>query len=312
MKRALFVFLFALAAALSAAAQELTIFDISDFVDPRELGASPHWGGFSCPCTSMLIGRALAGYDHDFADVHESQGDDAYFGSLAMSYYHGEWQVNVKGTDLFAADGIGQRRGNAGDLGLPRQTVALQLAHYQPIGSAVHPIGVTRIEVSTRATRVSTNELQIKQQQAFTTTSHRVAYDFGIEFDTQFKPFGHSLEGSLTYTMLSGDHPDLRGAVNRGRLAYLQRFPRIKLIPGRKITLDLAVSAGFTGRGLHAASLDHVNIHPTAQLAIPIGLGETFFNITYGPTYRRLGRQYESSINEIAFFVDRALFARSW
>jgi hypothetical protein len=310
MKRALFILFVAFAAAWSAPAQELTIFDISDFVDPRALGASPHWGGFSCPCTSMLIGRMLAGYDHDFIDVRESQGDDAYFGSLATSYYHGAWQMNLKMTELVAADGSTTGRGKVkGAIALPRQTIGIQFGHYQPIGSAIHPIGVSRIEVSTRATRVGTNDLVT---QTATVRSHRLAYDFGVEVDTQFKPFGHALEGSLTYTVLSGDHPDLRGSTNRSHLAYLQRFPRITLIPGRRITLDLAVSAGLTGRGIHAASLAHVNIHPTAQLAVPLGLGETYLNVTYGPTYQRLGRAYQSSLNQVAFFVDRAVFIRTW
>ena len=49
---------------LPAAAQEFTIFDLDDFVDPRDLGATVGSdGSLTCPCTTLIIARGMAGAD---------------------------------------------------------------------------------------------------------------------------------------------------------------------------------------------------------------------------------------------------------
>src|SRR5262249_17789410 len=77
--------------------QEFSLFDLNDFVDPRQLGAVPaSFGRFGCPCKTVVVVRALAGWDHDFMNVTEATRTDAGFGQIAASVYRGPWQLNVK------------------------------------------------------------------------------------------------------------------------------------------------------------------------------------------------------------------------
>jgi hypothetical protein len=249
--------------ASAASAQELAIFDLNDFVDPRELGAVPtSFQRFGCPCNTLLITRAVTGWDHEYINVTRATRTDVAFGHVATSVYRGPWQVNAKFTKLHELDRLSETNIERASL---RNFFVLQLAYYfrGPGSSSL------RTEISWRGTN-------------YREAAHDFFYqEFGAEVDTQVKVFGRSIEGSLILTTL------LQGNRRRedSRLGYVQRFPRIRL---GAVRIDPSLTAGLLGEGLKFKSAGRLNVQPKIHASLPLKVGGANLNVVYGPNYARL------------------------
>ncbi|MEK6374838.1 MAG: hypothetical protein AABO58_19330 [Acidobacteriota bacterium] len=265
MKR--FLLLAALLLASAASAQELAIFDLNDFVDPRELGAVPaSFRRFGCPCKTVLVTRVATGWDHEYVNVTRATRTDVGFGHIAASVYRGPWQLNAKATvlrdvhRLVPSDTVVRA--------FPRNFFVLQLAYYLrgPGSSSL------RTQVSWRGTHYHEAAREY------------FAHELGAEVDTQVSVFGHPIEGSLIYTTLA-QAPDGRQLKNSSRLGYVQRFPRLRL---GAIRIDPSLTAGLLGEGLKFRSAGRLNVQPKIHASLPLKFGGANLNVIYGPNYQRL------------------------
>src|SRR5205814_7546635 len=130
------------------------------------------------------------------------------------SVYRGPWQLNVKMAALRDVHQLDRDRfSTAQPSAFPRNFFAAQLAYYLrgPGSSSL------RTEVSWRGTHYHQGKREF------------FAHELGAEVDTQVNVFGRAVAGSLVYTTLA-QSPGSRVLKNSSRLAYVQRFPRIRLL----------------------------------------------------------------------------------
>ena len=305
MRRALAVAVLAIIA-LPALAQELTIFDLNDFVDPRSLGAAAtSAGAFTCPCVNLLISRAIAGWDHDFINVTLPTKVDVGFAHVATSFYRGPWQVNAKLStlrDVYVPNETFVSRG-----ALPREALTLQLGHYDA-DEGKDDLIVGRVQFTWRLNRHREparpgepppviSPVPRPRQQFESVLDH----EFGIEYDTHLG----GLTGSLAYTILAPE--------DRNRTAFDERPSRLALIyrfhsyEWKRLRIEPMFSGGILGHG--AKLQGHITLQPSARIALPIGW-KTNLNVRLAPTFQRHGGWHE--YYEAALFVDRPIFAKTW
>ena len=271
--RRLSVALLFLTTAAAAPAQELAIFDVNDFVDPRQLGAVPaSFGRFGCPCSTVLVTRVIAGWDHDAMNVTQPMGSDVGFGHIASSLYRGPWQINLKAAALRDVHTLGAPESRA----FPRNFFTVQLAYY------LHGPGSSslRTELSWRGTHY--HERTLAPQ--FASRSESFAHELGAEVDTEVSVLGRPIGGSLIYTTLA-QSPASRVARNSSRLAYIQRFPRLNV---GALRLDPSVSAGLLGQGLKFRSAGRLDVRPKIAASVPLRAGGSSLNVVFAPDYERL------------------------
>src|SRR4029078_5179089 len=83
---------FALLIAAAAAAQQRPIFDVDDFVDPRQHDRP------------VFISSLIAGVARNFVDDYRPLGKDAGFISLTNSFYLENWQFDYKHSEVRGED----------------------------------------------------------------------------------------------------------------------------------------------------------------------------------------------------------------
>src|SRR5687767_10046066 len=187
---------------IPAGAQELTLFDLNDFVDPRDLGAvATSRGNFTCPCIDTLISRAMVGWDHDFVNVMQPTSLDVAFAHVATSYYRAPFQVNVKTSVVREVHR--PRVGFVGRLSVPRESLTLQLAHYRASGNSENAL-VRRMQVTWRIAHYEQRGLERVSDISPVIPPERndrdlIHHEFGAEIDLHlFRRF----LGSLTFTAI--------------------------------------------------------------------------------------------------------------
>ncbi|HKR65894.1 MAG TPA: hypothetical protein VJZ00_19340 [Thermoanaerobaculia bacterium] len=291
----------ALALALPVAAQEMTIFDLNDFVDPRTLGAAASsTGKLSCPCVKFLISRAIVGWDHDFVNVMLPTDVDAGFAHLATSYYFGAWQANVKVMAL--RDVHRDRERFVAPGALPREAVTLQLGHYAAEVDGDRTT-VGRVQATWRISRhLEPERDDVISPPPAPAVKGVISHEFGAEYDFQARGF----VCSLSYTLLAPE--------DRNRTAFHERPSRLALIyrfdafTWRSLRVEPTVSAGLLGHGAQLQS--RLTIQPSARIVLPLGRTKVNLNARIAPTFQRHGGWH--TYYETAFFADYAFFARTW
>jgi hypothetical protein len=289
-----------------ATAQEFTIFDIDDFVDPRELGATVGAdGSLTCPCTTLFIARAMAGYDHNFLNVMQPTNFDVAFGHIAMSaYFNGKWQVNLKQSFLYGLRELKKADRPSG--ALPKGSLSLQIGRYDstPIektddeGSPIDRDGVAigRTQFTWRITRYLESRPGDPPRNVQT-----LRHEFSYEVDVDVKDF----IGSISYTLLADPDDDSDWLHRPARLAVAYRFAARKLGPSR---IEPTFTFGWLGRGILPGS--RFTVQPAARLVVPLGRGNTQLNVRIAPTMQRL--EGWKSYLEVAAFVEAPVFTTSF
>ncbi|HEX2832889.1 MAG TPA: hypothetical protein VHW00_07730 [Thermoanaerobaculia bacterium] len=119
--RCAFAFLL-IANVIAIAAQELDVFESSDFVDPRLRGVEFGPDGFApiADGSDFAILRVLGGASSNYQWRTRPSDDAATFVSVAGSYYRGVHQLNVELTELWSH----------GDASLPRRRATVQFGRY--------------------------------------------------------------------------------------------------------------------------------------------------------------------------------------
>jgi hypothetical protein len=281
---------------ISMQAQELDIYDINDFVDPRELSGD-----------SFLISRAIAGGVTSYLDVFRPTNSDVMVGHLATNYYFGSWQANWKHTRLNREDfGPGQLQVQRNSSQIPENKNTLQLARYFSVGRAAAPT-IIRLEATwTRA----------DYRQRFRNSAGVAIGDFRSRFENEV-----SFEGDIPWRV--GRFPVVTSLVYVGRfkstnddggtrrVTLLQRAPRLSL--GRW-SLDSAVALG----SVHANNKwNGVLVQPSLHVISPTIPGVNVrVHFKYAPAIGRLGpppigeKPQSRTENQFSIFIDRTLFAK--
>lgn len=111
-----------LAHGFAVGAQELDVFESSDFVDPRLRGVEFGPDGFASTAdgSDFAILRVLGGASSNYQWRTRPSDDAATFLSVAGSYYRGVHQLNVELTQLWSH----------GDASLPRRRATVQFGRY--------------------------------------------------------------------------------------------------------------------------------------------------------------------------------------
>ena len=312
-----------LAATVVASAQELTIFDLDDFVDPRTLGAAvTSRGTFSCPCSDLLITRAMMGWNSDYMNVTVPTQLDVGFAHVATSYYRGAWQFNAKFTGLRDVHRPAISTTPPSSRAMPRESAAFQIGFYRAAGSADRP-HVHRTQFTWRMSHYSEPRYVIRNDRFAIEQAQLIRHEFGVEWDV---PAPRGTLGSLVLTSVAGEHPTLENAKEQTRLAYVHRSRQYEFGP---VLFDATIAAGVLGRGLNFGDLRRITIKPAARLAVPLGRTGINLNVRYAPTFQRRTRFYDDGSGiagatsggeskyiwerspELAIFIDRAILRRT-
>ena len=308
-----FALLSALLPILPMQAQELDIYDINDFVDPRDLGKD-----------SFLVSRIIVGGVTRYLDVFRPTNSDVAFGHLATSYYRGSWQANWKHTrittnnfpDVFDRNSSevepngafpGPGRGFAFSP-TPENKNTLQLARYFAVGRAASP-SIIRIEATW--TSVEYRHLLPNPGEQSSDFHSRFENEVGFEGDIPWRVGRFPVVTSLVYVgRFKTSHTTAADPPTR-RATLLQRAPRISL--GRW-SIDTAVALG----SVHADSRWHdLLIQPSLHVTSPTIPGvDVRVHFKYAPAIGELGppppgeTKQSRTVNQISVFMERTVFAK--
>jgi hypothetical protein len=295
MRAPLLTLLFLLTCA-AAYAQELDIFDPTDFVDPRERGAIFRPGGFGItdPGAPFSIVRAYTGRVTDYQWRNAPTDADLSFLHLTSSRYWGDHQLNLKLT-AFHADQNAQ---------LPSLRGTVQFGRY--FGQYFRLRGDdTNADVEKRRIAgrvlftVSTEKNPFLGDQS-AVRRDEYNHEFGMEMDVRL-PLLHArkIDGSFIW---------MRRRVDKNaytdRFSYLYRLHERTRSNGRlHLNMDVGIGAE-RANGWHCCV---TRAALTARFVIP--LFDTGVNVSYAPTYSPAGADGRRTHHELAIYLDRTVFA---
>jgi hypothetical protein len=295
MRAAIAILFFALCATVRA--QELDIFDPTDYIDPRERGGVFREGkiGLSDPGPPFAVIRAYAGRVNDY-QWHDTVTDaDLWFAHVASSFYRGDKQLTVKFT-AFHADQ---------DANVPAYRGTVQLGQYfltrrLPIDDAP---GDPRISGRVLVTW-SAEENPFRDERS----RGRLNHDFGAQADLRLPlPIrigtADHIDGSIVWMrrrLGDGDYVD--------RISYLYRF-RQRLRSNGRLHLNAHLGLGTQRDETWRCCLARAVF--TATFVIP--RLDTGINVAFAPTWSRgiADRDVHKGMhNELAIYLDRTVLAR--
>jgi hypothetical protein len=281
-------------------AQQSSIFDLDDAVDPRE-----HRGALFV--SSLVLGGASGAVD-DYRPLHQNIG----FLHLANSFYWRQVQINYKHSQVFGKDmpvSVCQCNGKPIYFPTPptRDSVpaapppgwksTVQVAWYQAAGP-VQPMRRYRLTASWRPIETDLTAIATGK------TSHLSGRErsFGLDADTYFHLGGHDVWGSLFYARTARTGTTDNRA--QSEFAYMSRFPGWSA--GRVLLRATLTIGGVTGRG--ASGLNVVN--PAFEAFWHHSGSDINLHLVWSPLVARSGAKGWKTYNQIAFFADRALLVR--
>jgi hypothetical protein len=295
-----------------AAAQELDIFDINDFVDPRALGATvSDTGRLQCPCRHFLASRFLTGRVNQYDENAIATRANVFFGRLATSYYAGLWQLNWKSSILRAPGNIQDVR-PLSRLITPRQKHSLQVGRYWAIGtgrSDSEPV-MLRAEVSWALNGYHGIAVR-RPRHPVSTYQSFFGEELGLEVDTSLPLLGRRISGS--FVIVGGFDGGQRfssvmrfrspaEAFRNKRVSYVYRLPRVS---GAGVSFDATFGAETFFRHWTREGLILVpSLEATSQPVPKLG---TRVHLRYEPSIYRPGR----TTHQLAVFIDQPVLLRA-
>jgi len=274
-------------AASAAAAQELDIFELSDFMDPRLRGAAFDKSGFAAieHGSDFKIVRAVAGGVKNYDWRTRPSGRDVSFLHIVASHYSGLMQGNVKVTAL----------GTPGDATLPRYRLTTQIARYM-LSSVLDPNSKAAERYAGRFLATTSAE-QTRSCHQNVCASH-TDYEIGAQIDTSIPlRHGRSASGSLIAAF--------RNTAEEGRLFRATFVSRLADRSFKRVR----VGAAFDVSAERASSLWKMGaVRLGMSYAYDIAAGVAL-NVAWTPSFV-LPEPRRRLHNEVAFFVDRKLYSK--
>jgi hypothetical protein len=282
----------------AASAQEFDVFDLNDFLDPRERGAvfGPRGYGMADDGNAYTTVRAYAGAIDDYQWRNVATENEIGFLHVAASHYWAAEQLNVKLTSM-----VGPAKAS-----LPQYRAMLQYAHY--VATDPPDAGVDGQQSERFAARylvswsierdvLGTDELTPEERRKLgkLDTSH-VKQEFGIEADVMVRFRGKPRVGSFVYV-----HRNVGDGETLDRFTYVLRTgdARIK-------TTRLSASVGF---GVERSDGWHFGaIRPVFLYAIPLKLTSGMLNFSYAPSF--VPGAAQQLHHELGIFIDQTVFSR--
>lgn len=296
----LLIFLFVATMAASAAAQELDVFEITDFMDPRLRGTVFDADGVHAKeqGADFRIIRFDAGGVHNYDWRTEPTDENVHFMHVVGSYYSGLRQVNVKFTTLQTSD-----RSTLPEFRLEGQVARYELATVLTAEHLIQKIaGRWAFSTAIERTRLCIDSGEVGNQTpsgiAHRTCSLHYGGEATAQLDDEFPlPNGRTNAGSLILTVRS---TAAEGHVLRA--TYVSRL-------ADKAYDRLRVGVAFDFSGERARAATHwgaVRLGLSGAVDLFAGVA---LNAVWTPTYNitERGRRVH---NEVALFVDRKLYAK--
>lgn len=294
--------------ATAAAAQQRSIFDADDFVDP-----SAHAG---VVFASRLIAGASRGLVDDYRPLHQ----DAGFLHLTNSVYWSRFEFDYKHTEVRGEDQNGPIRVQSCGCSepvyfptpappdatpaapLPGSKETVQFGWYYTVpGSGAHPRITARLRLT--ASRRSFDTI-VESGTTGQVVSRRSGHEqsFGLDTDTHFRIRGHDLFGSLAFahTANSGTTADRK----QSELTYMQRFSAVPV--GRVLLRGMVTAGGVTNRGGTAINV----VNPAFEAFWHHWGSRANIHLIWSPQMTRSGANGWETNHQIALFVDRALIVK--
>jgi hypothetical protein len=316
--RALATAVFLLSCAGTLAAQELDVFDLNDFVDPRVHGATfDRFGRLTSRGDHFRVVRVTTGAVSDYAWHNTPTHDNVGFVHVVASDYRGAFQSNVKLTLLNAEH----------TLDLPRWRAATQFAYYtlHQANTAVKTKSIERI-AGRLLIGVAAEENPLRDVVAGGHAG-RFNTEVSVELDAAMSVFGgRNASGSLVWVSRSttadvtetvfqpgglpsaffaGGQP-FEQVVTRAqrtqRATYYYRLDDKLLASRYRIGASFGVGGEKSDRWRWGAT--RVGLHGSAAIG---GAGSV--NVTWTPTFipSAAGKR---TTQEVAIFLNRTLYAR--
>lgn len=291
--------------ATAAMAQERPIFDPDDFVDPRERLAT------------LFISRLVAGGAANFIDDYRPLHHDAGFLLVANSLYVSRFQLDYKHSEvrgggsppvlvcgctppIYFPTAPGRDSTPAAPPAGSKDT--LQFAFYGPgpvAGPPTDPPVMLRYRLSWSRQPIDTVVESFATGQTVSRL-HGREQSIGLDADTYFRIGGHDVFGSLLYarTVRSGT-TDNR---SQNELAYMVRFPGVAF---HDILLRATLAVGgVSNRGGTTLNL----VSPAFEAFWHDPKTRANLHLVWNPQTTNSGTGGWETHNQVAFFVDRALY----
>ena len=289
---------------MSVFGQPRPIFDPDDSVDPRQ-HAQPVF-------ISRLVAGATGGFVDDYRPLHQNVG----VAELANSFYRGHFQFDYKHSEVFGKDepvNVCMCNGRPIYFPTPPSRDAIPAApppgrketvqaawYHASGGDAAQPPVMLRYRFTASWRPINTDLTSI----ATGDVSHLSGRErsLGLDADTYFSVHGHDVWGSLIYarnvrTGTTGDRA-------QNEFAYMSRFPGRAL--GPVLVRATLTFAGVSGRG--APGINVVN--PAFEAFWHHARTDVNLHLVWSPLAMRSGAEGWQTHNQIALFVDRALFVK--
>jgi hypothetical protein len=285
--------------ASAAFAQELDIFEITDFMDPRLRGLEFDNAGRDAieHGSDFKIVRAVAGAARDYDWRTKPTGRDVQFVHITGSYYSGLMQGSIRLTTL----------NTPSDSSLPHYRLTTEVARYlldtvQIPGSRLTQKMAERFLLTTSVEQTNVcktgNDRGTSEQTQNVCHGH-VDYEIGAQYDTSI-PLGAnrgSATGSLIVAFrISAEQGRIFRATYVGRVVDLG-FDRMRVGVAYDVSAERASS-----------SLRWGATRVSLLYAVDLAAG-TAVNVAWTPTFilTEPGRRVH---NEVALFIDRKLYSK--
>ena len=271
-------------------AQELDVYDLNDFIDPRQRGAMfDESGSLNSPGDTFTLVRAMLGTVADYTTHTGPTSEQTRFIYLTSAHYWGSHQANLKVTRLSADT----------NAVIPGYRASLEYGHYFSISRmpAVNDAGVKELVwVPERfLLRAMTEQVRAgggSREYGRYNRELTMGLDAALPFGKKSQAIG---TWTLTYRDEPGEHPIFRWT-------YLSRFPPFHV---GQVRTEIDFGYGWEKtESLHWAPtrivvLSSLDVH---------SLGGSL-NVAWVPTYAPASAE-RRFFQEVSIFVDFRLFAR--
>lgn len=280
--------------AATALAQQQSLFDPDDFLDPHQ-----HEG-------PVLAARLILGVGANLLDHYRLLHRDVGVAHFTADLYRGRWEFGYKHSEIGGGGPIRLQvcgcvppvyfptappHEATPDAPLPSRTETLQTGFYRLSGDAMLRTRVwgTYRPIETIITNPNNGDSERRSGRE---------RSFGIDTDTHFRVAEHDVWGSFFVNRTASS-----GTVdNRAQteLAYTQRFPVAAV---KQVLFRATVTVGgITGRGATGVNL----VNPAFEAFWHHYDSRVNFHLVYSPAWTRSGTG-SNTRHQVAFFVDRGL-----
>jgi hypothetical protein len=290
--------------ATAAVAQQRSILDPDDFVDPRTRGVA------------LFVSHLVLGGGANLVDDYRPLRDNGPFLEVANSFYWSGFQIDHKHSRVYTANPpvavcpcqpplyFPTAPGPDATPAAPPQSSkeTFQFARYLAWPRGGDPPVMLRYRLTLSRQRIDTT-VRFLDTDVVASRLHGHEQSFGLDADTYFRIAGHDVWGSVVYSRntRSGTADDR----TQNELAYTSRFPAVAIHDVLFLRPQFTLG-GVTGRGATGVNV----VNPRLDVSwSPHAIGANF-HLIYSPVATRSGAGGWETHHQIALLADRALFVK--